>query len=307
MSNPARVCVLLATHNGERYLEQQLESILNQEGVELRVLASDDASRDGTLELLHTIAARDPRVTVLPQGTFGSPSGNFYRLIDEADLDWAEFIGFADQDDVWLPGKLARHATILRDQGVDGVSSNVVAFDEHGRESLIRKDTPQRLADYVFETPGPGSSMLVSRRLMQLIREQLQNSDSPARKAWSHDLLFYALARAAGCSWYVDPEPTVAYRQHGENAIGANGTLKAGAKRLELTASRWHRKLVQIVVESCIHVATPAELPRLQWLHEVLSDVRGINRLRLARRAGEFRRTPRDRVILATLMVTGLW
>lgn len=307
MSTPARVCVLLATHNGERYLEEQLESILSQEGVELRILASDDDSRDGTLEILHTIAARDSRVTVLPQGSFGSPSGNFYRLIDEVDLNWAEFVGFADQDDVWLPGKLARHAAILRREAVDGVSSNVIAFDEQGRETLIRKDTPQRLADYVFETPGPGSSMLLSRRLMELIRAQLQNPDSPARDAWSHDLLFYALARAAGCGWYVDPEPSVAYRQHGENAIGANGTLKAAAKRLELTASRWHRKLVQVVVASCIHVATPEELPRLQWLHEVLSDVRGLNRVRLARRAGQFRRTPRDRAILATLMMTGLW
>lgn len=307
MHEPARILVLLATHDGERYLEEQLATILGQEGVELRLLVSDDASTDRTPAILAAAAARDPRVELLPAGRFGSPSGNFYRLLLEADLGWADAVGFADQDDLWLPGKLERHARMLRDLPVDGVSSNVVAFDEQGRRALVKKDYPQRRMDYVFETPGPGSSMLLSRRLAELVAAQLCNPESPAKEAWSHDLLFYALCRAAGLGWKIDPEPSVEYRQHGEQAIGANGTLQAAAKRVQLTATRWHRKLVRIVVESCIHVASPAELPRLQWLHEVLSAETPTNAARLARRAASFRRRPRDRAILAGLMTSGLW
>lgn len=307
MQEPARVLVLLATHNGERYLAEQLETILDQAGVELRVIASDDASTDGTVRILERFAAADPRLELLEPGRFGSPAANFYRLLADADLGWADAVGFADQDDRWLPGKLARHVRILREEGVDGVSSNVIAFTETGRRTLVKKDYPMRRLDYVFETPGPGSSMLLSRRLAELVAAQLRNPDSPAKDAWSHDLLFYALGRAAGLGWRIDAEPSVEYRQHGEQAIGANGTVRAIAKRVHLTATRWHRTLVRIVVESCIHVAAPSELPRLQWLHEVLAAETPANAARLARRTGEFRRRPRDRAALAGLMSSGLW
>ncbi|CAG7844794.1 Putative glycosyltransferase EpsE [Pseudoclavibacter triregionum] len=302
-----KVAVLLATHDGERYLEEQLDTILSQEGVRLRLIVSDDASTDGTMALLEARAADDPRIELLPPGRYGSPSANFYRLLTEAPLEDDEHVAFADQDDRWLPGKLARHARLLAERGADGVSSNVWAFDETGARRLIRKDHPQRLLDYCFETPGPGCSMLLTPRLARLVIGQLENPDSPARDAWSHDLLVYALCRAAGLRWIVDSTPSLEYRQHGANAIGANGTIGAAAKRLQLAATRWHRKLVGIVVESCIHVAAPSELPRLQWAHELLSNPTPTNLARLARRADAFRRRPRDRVVLAALMTSGLW
>ncbi|GEM_PF-916778 len=302
-----RVTILMATHNGEAHLREQLDTILSQEGVDLHLIVSDDASRDSTPQILADAAAADSRITLLPTGRFGSPSANFYRLLTEADYADADFIGFADQDDRWRPGKLARHASILIESAADGVSSNVVAFDEDGSERLIRKDFPQQALDYCFETPGPGSSMLLTARLARMITEQLKNPVSPARNAWSHDLLFYALARAAGLTWIIDPEPTVEYRQHAGNAIGANGTVRAAAKRLHLTATRWHRKLVAIVTESAIHVATPEELPRLVWLHEMLANPTPRNLARIAARTEHLRRRTRDQIALRGLLLGGLW
>lgn len=313
-SSTPRVTVLVATHQGERFLREQLDSILSQRGeLALRVLVSDDGSSDRTREIVREYAARDPRVRMLPHGRFGAPAPNFYRLLGEVEPDSFDYIGFADQDDVWMPDKLERHIGLLHEHRADGISSNVTAFDDvtapgaEARRVLIRKDYPQRKADFLFETPGPGSTFLLTRRLAEMVRRQLEHPGSPAREATAHDWLIYALARAAGLRWHIDPVSTVDYRQHDANAFGANAGWRQALKRIQLTSSRWHRGQVRITTEACILVASPAELPRLQWFHEVLRGEGPLDRLRLARRAGELRRRPRDRWIMAALILSGLW
>ncbi len=224
MSEPPepKVLVLLATHNGAAFLGAQLDSILAQEGVDLRVLAADDASTDGTAELLEARAAVDPRLTVIRRTeNSGGAAPNFYDLLLRAPVDDGTFVAFADQDDIWRPGKLARHAAVLADGEIDAVSSNVIAFGDGGRH-LIRKDYPQRRFDYLFEGPGPGCTHLMSPRLVGLVRAELQRDGSPAPRTDFHDWLVYAVCRAAGLRWHIDPEPTVEYRQHGGNVFGAN-------------------------------------------------------------------------------------
>ena len=302
-----RVTVLLATHQGERFLDEQLDSILSQEGAELTVLVSDDGSTDGTLGILERRMAEEPRIRMLPAQRFGAPAPNFYRLLADADPESYDYVGFADQDDVWMPGKIARHVALLRDHEADGVSSNVTAFDEHDQRVLVKKDYPQRLADYLFETPGPGSSFLLTNRLARMVVAQLLDDDSPAREAVAHDWLIYALARAAGCTWVIDPESTIDYRQHDAQVLGANSGLAQAVKRIRLTTARWHRDQVRITVDACIRVASASELPRLQWFHEVLEEPWPLGAARLARRAAQFRRRPRDRFAIAGLMLLGLW
>lgn len=304
---PPRVAVLMATHNGEAYLAEQLATILGQSGVTLTLHVSDDASTDTTRAMLRDAAARDERIRLLEPGAFGGAAPNFYRLLRDVDLDDVDAVGFADQDDVWMPGKLASHAALLREHGADGVSSNVTAFDATGARTLIRKDFPQRLADHLFETPGPGSSFLLTRRLALLVQAQLRDPASPASGAVAHDWLVYALARSSGYGWVIDPTSTLDYRQHDRNVMGANSGAAQAVKRLRLTAQGWHREQVRIIVDACLRVAAPAEEARLAWLREVLHCKTPSGSLRLARRAGQFRRRPRDRVALAVLMATGLW
>ncbi|MGO2113071.1 MAG: glycosyltransferase, partial [Pseudoclavibacter sp.] len=223
-----RIAVLLATHNGERYLEEQLSTILSQRDVDLTLLVSDDNSSDGTRDLLKEAAARDPRIHLLTTGIFGAPAPNFYRLLSELDLDGVDYVAFADQDDRWMPGKLASHAALLAENRADGVSSNVTAFRPDGSRTLIRKDYPQRLADFLFETPGPGSSFLLTNRLARLVQRELLTPESPARQAFAHDWLIYAMARSADMRWVIDPTSTVEYRQHDANAVGANSGIAQG-------------------------------------------------------------------------------
>ena len=302
-----RVTVLLATHQGERFLDEQLDSILSQEGAELTVLVSDDGSTDGTLGILERRMQSDDRIRTLPAQRFGAPGPNFFRLLVDADPESYDYVGFADQDDVWMPDKIARHIAILRDHEADGVSSNVTAFDHEGNRVLVKKDYPQRLADHLFESPGPGSSVLLTNRLARMVAAQLADEASPARRAFAHETLIYALARSAGCTWVIDSESSVDYRQHDAQAVGANAGIAPALKRIRLTAARWHREQARIAVDAGIRVASPEELPRLQWFHEVLEEPWPIGAARLARRASQFRRRPRDRFAIAALMMLGLW
>lgn len=303
-----RVVVLLATFNGARWLGEQLDSILNQKGVDVRIIALDDESTDGTFEQLTERAQTDARLTMLPRsGPSGSAAANFYRLILRAETDPDELVAFADQDDVWRARKLESHARILTESDVDGVSSNVTAFTGKGERSLIRKDYPQRRFDFLLESAGPGSTFLLSPRLVQLARSTLANDETLARGDTPHDWLIYAIARAHGWTWHIDAEPTVDYRQHDANVLGANVGFKPAQQRLNAMRSGTHRASAITAARAALAVAAPELRPDLETLSELFTkrDVR--SRWALAARAGQLRRRPRDRAVIRTAIATGLW
>jgi len=302
-----RVTVLLATHNGAAYLDEQLDTILAQQGVDVRLVALDDASTDGTPELLAQRAALDSRVTVLPsQGASGGAAPNFYRLIRALDLETAGLIAFADQDDVWHPTKLARHAELIA-AGADGVSSNVTAFSEDGTRSLIKKDYPQRDFDFLLEGPGPGCTFLMSNRLVALARERLTDPASEASKADFHDWLLYVLCRAHGWRWQIDSVSSMDYRQHDSNVMGANVGAVSALSRLKRISGRWHRDEAALLARVSLEVAPPAKHAELTTLLDLFTHTGPAPRARLARLAGQLRRRPRDRAIIGALVTLGIW
>lgn len=302
-----RVTVLLATHNGRAWLPEQLDSILGQQGADVRIIALDDGSTDGTRDWLLEQTATEPRLCVLPMRTASrGAADNFYRLLQQADFGPGELIAFADQDDVWLPGKLARHADLLQRLGCDGVSSNVTAFTPEGTRTLVDKAYPQRRFDYIFESPGPGSTFLMSFRLAALARDLLA-AGGPAASVEYHDWLIYVVARAKDWRWLIDPEPTVDYRQHEHNVMGANVGIRSALSRLRLISRHWHREQACMLAGIAVEVAggnTHAELSALQPL---LSSGAIAARFRLAGRCTQLRRRRRDQMILGALITIGLW
>ena len=99
------VSVLLASYNGEKYIREQLDSILNQTFSDLSIVISDDLSADGTPEIIREYEEQYPgRVRSLRNSErSGSAQNNFFRLLkSEAD----DYIMLCDQDDVWLPDKV---------------------------------------------------------------------------------------------------------------------------------------------------------------------------------------------------------
>lgn len=302
-----RVTVLLATYNGLRWLPEQLDSILDQTGVTVEVLVSDDGSTDGTAAWLAERAETEPRLTVLPPvAPTGRAADNFYRLLREVDLDGRELIALSDQDDVWLPGKLLSQVELVRG-GADGVSSDVVSVHDDGTRTLIRKSYPQRRFDYLFEGPGPGCSFLLSQRLTASIQELLRDQAGLASAASFHDWLIYAVCRARGWTWKIMDTPTLDYRQHSANSFGANTGVRSAKHRLGLVKQGWHREEAARLARLAREVADPSRAAELERLGRLLEahDLR--SRVWLVRHALQMRRRRRDQVLLAGLVVTGLW
>lgn len=218
-----RIAVLLAAYNGRAWLREQLESVLNQEGVDVQVYISVDQSSDGTERFVDQFAAMSTRITVLPHGKkFGAAASNFFRLISEVSFDDFDYVSFSDQDDIWIPDKLNRASYKLQQLGADGYSSNVTALWSSGRQILIRKSQPQKEWDYLFEAAGPGCTYVVTAELARTTQLFLREQESVLKNIWAHDWFLYAFARSKGYKWFIDDYSSLMYRQHLNNQVGVN-------------------------------------------------------------------------------------
>lgn len=289
------ITVLLATFNGQRWLDEQLQSIFGQRAVSVSVVVSDDASTDGTLECLADWSIRE-RILLLPgQSTrFGSAHRNFLRLIRDAPLGDAEYVALADQDDVWLPGKLARAVHCLRTLPADAYSSDVTAFWPDGRRRLISKSQSQRNHDYLFGSPGPGCTFVMPRAAFDTMRSWVTAEYSRMQNIWVHDWLIYAYIRGRGMRWHIDDQPNMLYRQHGHNEIGANQGWHAALARLRHVRSGAYRRDILAIADVVGIQSKPVDAVRRLTVKD---------RLWLITHARQLRRRLSEALMLLVLIV----
>lgn len=101
-----RVLVLMATYNGEKYLREQIDSILNQKDVEVALFICDDCSTDGSFAIAQEYAQSDPRVFSRRNPTNVGVGMNFLNMVYDVEPNQYDYIAFSDQDDVWLDDKI---------------------------------------------------------------------------------------------------------------------------------------------------------------------------------------------------------
>lgn len=236
-----RAEILLAAYNGERFLREQLDSILAQRDSCWHLTASDDGSTDATADILLEYAARYPeQITVLRRETrSGSACRHFASLLGNCP---AQYILFCDQDDVWLPDKLgstldalstleATHgkdcpALVFCDLAVVGAQLTPLAPSLARAQKLETARFDFR--SLLFQNAVTGCAMGINRAL----------ADTALRcKDWSrvimHDGWLAAVCARFGHIAYID-KSLILYRQHGTNAVGAKDVRRMGyiAKRL---------------------------------------------------------------------------
>ncbi len=221
--------ILLGTFNGARFLCPLLESLRQQSYRDWRLIVRDDGSTDGACEMLQEAADADDRVRLLPcDGQRLGSVGNFSRLLQAAYDEGAEVAFFADQDDVWLPDKVARqletlaaareqygpHTPLLAhcdlavvDEQLQTRQPSFMAF------AGLRPETDDPLRTLLAQNFVTGCATAVNRPLMELAAPV-----PPA--APMHDWWLALCAAAAGAVCYV-PKPLVLYRQHQDNQVGA--------------------------------------------------------------------------------------
>lgn len=244
-----RVAVCLAAFNGKSWFGEQIDSILNQINVLVTIFVSVDSSSDGTEAWFEELSRLEGRVLLLPCGKkFGGAAANFFRLFQEVDFSSFDYVSLADQDDVWYLDKLARAVNSLTNSMTDCYSSNVVAFWEDGRTKLIDKAQPQREWDFLFEAAGPGCTYVLKRNVAEEVKALLVSRSAEISKVGLHDWFIYAFARSKGYRWMIDPQPSMAYRQHSANQVGVNSGWRAYLSRAKKVLGGWGISQARLIV-----------------------------------------------------------
>lgn len=231
-----RTVVLMAAYNGEKFLTSQIESIQKSD---TKLVISLDESTDSSEKIISNLTKVYFFIEKLPPKKIQSASRNFFRLLAEVDISTFDYIALADQDDIWHPDKIARACAALKTNGADGYSSNVMAFWPSGKEKLINKAQPQRDWDFLFESPGPGCTFVMTQKLALHLQSFIRENEQALRGIGFHDWLIYAFARAHGYRWYIDPVPSMHYRQHDNNQFGANAGMASFVKRARGVLEGW--------------------------------------------------------------------
>lgn len=287
-----KIAVLLAAYNGMQWIDEQIKTIFNQQGVEVTVFISVDLSTDGTHEWAEQLAEKHTNVALLPYGErFGGAGPNFFRLIKDVDFSGFDAVSFADQDDIWHPEKLAKAYSKIAAGQCDVYSSNVTAFWADGREVLIQKSQPQRELDHFFEAAGPGCTYVFSLSAIQAFKGFLIQAGDTISKVSLHDWLAYAFCREQGYRWFIDKWPSMRYRQHENNQVGTNNSIAAYKKRFTLLSEKWLREQVNSI--------TTLVAPEKLASHN--------NYLYLITHFLDLRRRTRDRCFLLVMILLGIY
>ncbi len=297
-----RVLVLLAARNGAQWIEEQVESILGQRGVEVALVVGDDASTDDTRVRLTKRWGGDTRVRMRAfETSSGSAGASFQRLMREVDATGFDAVALSDQDDCWLPDKLLAAVDILREQGASGYSAAVRAHWPDGRAAVLGQCPHMRRADFLFEGAGQGCTFVLERGFFQRAQGFLRGDAGRGATMHFHDWMVYVLSRAWNVRWVFDPVPRMDYRQHSGNDIGARGGLAGGSRRLWMIRDGWYAE--QIAKASAVYVAAGGCDPLVLSLVRELEHraARGIPAsVRLALRLiQDGRRRRVDRAVLA--------
>lgn len=217
--------ILMATYNGERYIEQQLDSIIKQDDTNWRLLVRDDCSQDNTRQIIQRYQIRYPEKVILIPSTepSGSAMNNFFQLLNYAEN---EYIMFADQDDVWKPDKIA--LTLRKMHELE---------TQYGKETPLLVHTDLCVVDETLHTINPsifamqdmdyrrdklnnllatnivtGCTMLFNQSILKMLNEK-------PKIAVMHDMWIALVASAFGKIGFVRKTTTL-YRQHNKNANG---------------------------------------------------------------------------------------
>lgn len=212
-------------------------------------------------------------------------------MIRDVDFSGFDAVSFADQDDIWFSDKLQRACALLQAGQSDVYSSNVTAFWPDGKQVLVDKAQPQKQFDHFFEAAGPGCTYVFNIDAASAFKRFLIGLGERIQAVSLHDWLAYAFCRHNGFKWYLDPAPSMLYRQHANNQVGTNTGLSAYKKRFQFISQKWYRQQILAIASL---VATD------------ISD--NLNsRIFLLKNVLQLRRRARDTLFLMAVLILGIF
>lgn len=237
-----KISVALCTYNGSRFLSEQLESIARQTRIPDELIISDDRSSDDSAEIARKFAdsAQFPVTILVNERNLGS-TANFSQAVAACSGD---VIAFSDQDDVWLPHKLARMESEFDAPDVGLVFSNATLTDERLKPiGMTMWREVFRPHDRRIFAAGKARTVLLQYNVVtgatMAFRSTLRPAILPIPKLYEfiHDA-WIALVASLSSTLRMIPAPLIKYRQHSEQQLGA------GLSRWDIPRVEHHRMRV---------------------------------------------------------------
>ena len=296
--NPA-VAILLCAYQGQKFIQEQLDSFTSQTFKDWQLYISDDHSDDNTLEIIKQfkIKTNDDRIIYTgPQSGFAS---HFFSLTEHSNIN-ADFYAWSDQDDIWRKHKLTRAVKWLEKQPKNRPAvfcSRTCLVNEHnkiiGFSPLFEK--PKTFKNALVQNVGGGNTMVFNQKARDLFLKVEKEFE-----IISHDWLMYQIVSSCGGEVFYDFSPLVRYRQHDSNAVGQNNTWMARYKRFRMILKGryryWNHQNIQIL-ESLKSELTPENYKTLK-MWTTLRQSSLIKRICLLRKSGIYRQTFLENVTL---------
>lgn len=228
-----KIDVLLASYEGEKFLAEQIDSILAQSYPHFRIIIRDDASQDNTTDIVHHYAKQYPEKILFIEGKERvGLKANFSKLMEHSS---APYIMFSDQDDVWTPKKielsLARMSLMEKTYGENNpllIHTDLTVVDENlkvlspsfWKYANLKPQNEEPMSRLLNQNVVTGCTMMANRLLVELAMPIPE-------EAFMHDWWLALTASALGKIGLIE-QSTIYYRQHGKNSLGAKkfGSLR---------------------------------------------------------------------------------
>ena len=231
-----KVDILLATYNGEKYLKEQIESLLNQTYTNIQIIISDDCSTDGTRDILKSYENNEKIKVYYQENNLGYVK-NFEFLLKKVESD---LYMLCDQDDFWKKEKVEKTVDKLQKENLDLVFGDLEVVDENLNLLYPSYNKYMHLAhkidkyhkDYKLQylyNCMTGCTMMSKKKFLDKILPLPTNS-----KYMIHDYWIGLIVSLNGKVGYLD-KPYILYRQHGKNQVG---TKKASQTASQLDTVR---------------------------------------------------------------------
>lgn len=256
-----KILVLMATYNGEKFLQEQLDSLYNQKDIEVAVLVRDDGSKDKTQEILENNSRKG--LLKWYTGEHLNVANGFFDLMMKAKEYDTDFFAFCDQDDVWDLDKLSIAVDNIKKFDVPAlyysgqrlVDENLNFIENHCLNEHRSLKTRFVLSDFA------GCTGVFNRKLLYEVI-----SFKPSYMLM-HDTWILRVCLALGGNVVVDPEPRLAYRQHGNNTVGLQHGLRASFKQVKQYLFEYHvEELAKQLLKGYGGRIIPEYEEMLQWI-----------------------------------------
>ena len=255
------IAIIMGTYNGEKYIREQIDSILSQDYRGWKLFIFDDGSKDGTESIVKEYVKSYPDKIFFSKNreNYGA-AGNFFNGIREVAsllVPGAEYFCFSDQDDVWVEDKLSRSLAKIRQiEGGEAalVFSDVAITDKNltitanSYFEAEKVDSSKISLNYLLmENKLIGGTVMMNKALINLELKAEEKGLVPGKKAKMHDWWFGLIAAALGRIGYVEGY-TEYYRQHGNNVVGGenfNSYFRARLRKMHEIRQRIDDNLSQ--------------------------------------------------------------